>query len=259
MATLPRQRIRLRLDTASPAPALDERTSAAPEIWRGTDVQFELGVYRGADLLSVANFASLTLEVKTNTPEGVTGAALLQGTDASPDDTLDAATWADETKQHALIAFTGAESNLDLGTGNLAATFWLAVYATTTDDPARTIVLGSARLTLRESGAGFGGPVPNPVTEFYDKTETDSLLAQTAQVRFGITGLTGGGASDLDGQATGSGGSGDFSPGAAVLFKDTSANEVKGFHLRAANDDSANGSSLIAPDDNPTLLWEQFL
>jgi len=256
MAILPRQRIRLRLDTAGTAQALDERTSAAPEIWRGTDVQFELGLFRGADLLSVANLAGITLEVKANSAGGIPGAALMAGTDADPDDSLDAATWADESKQHALVAFTGAQSNLDLGEGNLARTFWLVASAATTDDPARTIVLGSALLTLRESGAGADTPVPEPVDAFYTKAETDALLLNTAQVRFGITGLTGGAAGDLDGQATGDGG---FAPGAAVLFKDTTAGEVKGFHLRAKGADAANGATLIAPDDDATLLWEQFL
>ncbi|MEM1057919.1 MAG: hypothetical protein AAGK14_01615 [Verrucomicrobiota bacterium] len=259
MATLPRQRIRLRLDTAGSDQALDERTSAAPVLWRGTDVQFELGLFRGATLLSVANLAAVTLEVKANSVAGLVGGALMQGSDGSPDDTLAAETWADETQQHALIAFTGAETNLDLGDGNREQTFWLVASATTTDDPTRTIVLGSALLTIRESGAGADAPTPSPITEFYTKTETDDLLAETAQVRFGITGLTGGTAADLDGQATTGSGSGGFAPGAAVLFKDTAADEVKGFHLRTGGADSANGSTLIAPTDDATLLWEQFL
>ncbi len=60
---LRRQRIRMAVDTARFDQVRDVRTAAAPVLWRGNDVEFEVGLFRGNDLLDMGNFTSLTLEV----------------------------------------------------------------------------------------------------------------------------------------------------------------------------------------------------
>lgn len=158
MTQLTRQRIRLGVDTARFDQVKDVKTAAAPVLWRGNDAAFEVGFFRGPELLDISNFASLTLEVKTNDLAGITGAPLMSHTisASSLDNTLNDATWSDESKQHALFAFTGGETALDLG-GELEKVFYLILSGITSDVPVRHITLGFALLKIKESGV-YGLP-----------------------------------------------------------------------------------------------------
>jgi hypothetical protein len=152
MSTISRRRIRLKLDVAKATSYkhLDVNTSQNPEHWRGNDLQFELGICFNDTLSDISNLASITLEVKDASAEAGT-AALMSKTilAADLDPTLNAASWADQTKQHALVIFTGAEANIAA-----ASNYWLVVSAITTDVPGRTITLGVATFAVVEDRTG---------------------------------------------------------------------------------------------------------
>lgn len=160
MALLTRQRLRLGVDTARFDQVKDVRTAAAPVLWRGNDVAFEVGLFRGTELLDISNFASMTLEIKANDVAGITGIPLASRTIAAGnlDGTLNAAAWADESKQHALFAFSGAETAFDLG-GELERVFYFALFGLTTDVPVRRVMFGFGLLKVKESGATGLPPV----------------------------------------------------------------------------------------------------
>lgn len=154
MSLLTRQRVRLGADTARFDQMKEVRTAAAPVLWRGDDVAFEVGLFRGSELLGISNFASMTLEIKSNDPAGITGVPLASRTLSAGnlDGTLDAASWADESRQHALFAFTGSETAFDLG-GELEKVFYLTLSGLTTDVPVRRVTFGFALLKVKEGGA----------------------------------------------------------------------------------------------------------
>lgn len=160
MSQLTRQRVRLAVDTAGFDQLQEVRTAAAPVIWRGDDVAFEVGLFRGVDLLDIANFAAMTLEVKANDAAGITGVPLMSRTLAAG--SLNAAlvpeNWSDESGQHALFAFTGAETALDLG-GELSRVFYLTLFGLTTDVPVRRVTFGFGLLKVMESGVSGVPPV----------------------------------------------------------------------------------------------------
>lgn len=160
MVLLTRQRLRIGVDTARFEQVKEVRTAAAPVLWRGNDVAFEVGLFRGAELLDISNFASMTLEIKTNDAVGITGTPLASRTipTGNLDGTLDAASWADESKQHALFAFNGAETAFDLG-GELEKVFYFALFGLTTDVPVRRVMFGFGLLKVKESGATGLPPV----------------------------------------------------------------------------------------------------
>lgn len=160
MSQLTRQRLRLGIDTARFDQVKEMRTAAAPVLWRGDDVAFEVGLFRGAELVDISNFASMTLEIKTNDLAGITGVPLASRTvpAGSLDATLDAASWADESKQHVLFAFTGAETVFDLG-GELEKVFYLTLSGLTTDVPVRRVTFGYGLLKVKESGVTGLPPV----------------------------------------------------------------------------------------------------
>ncbi|PAW75718.1 MAG: hypothetical protein B9S32_17395 [Verrucomicrobia bacterium Tous-C9LFEB] len=160
MALLTRQRLRIGVDTARFEQVKEVRTAAAPVLWRGNDVAFEVGLFRGAELLGISNFASMTMEIKANDAAGITGVPLASRTipAGNLDGTLDAASWADESQQHALFAFSGAETAFDLG-GELEKVFYFALFGLTTDVPVRRVMFGFGLLKVKESGATGLPPV----------------------------------------------------------------------------------------------------
>lgn len=180
MSQLTRQRIRLAVDTARYDQIKDVRTAAAPILWRGNDVEFEIGLFRGADLLDVSNFASMTLELKTNDITGITGTPLMSRTisGAQISNVLTAQTWTDETAQHALFAFAGSETNLSLG-GELEQVFYLVISGTTNDSPSRLITFGFALVKIKECGVAGTGEPPAPLAAYYTAAQSDARYLQT--------------------------------------------------------------------------------
>jgi hypothetical protein len=175
MSTISRRRIRIALDAgkATNYKHLDATTAQNPQHWRGNDLQVELAVYFGSTLQDIANLASITLEVKAANAAAA-DAALMSKTVAAVDldNTLDASTWAAGTKQHALVVFTGTETNIP------ATTYWLVVSALTNDSPARAITLGVADFIIAEDRTG-DTTVPQVLAgTAYTQAEADARYVQ---------------------------------------------------------------------------------
>ena len=173
---------------------IDLLTSAAPSLWRGTDVVFQIGLGQGG-IQSVANIQSLTLEVKDLTNK--IGAPLVTKTVTSFDDTTTQETWDAGTAQHALIALTNEDTSIPAGT------YWLVLSVVTTDNPAKIYTAGGTILAVTEDGAQGGGDAPYFTQSqsdaryalkgwlvknaAYDLVEGDQILADTSGAAFALT------------------------------------------------------------------------
>ncbi len=181
MPTLSRNRIRLAADAALFSAPLDQQTAATPSFWRGNDLQFEIAVFNNRILQSVANLASLTVEIRARASDGgppdPSTAPLMAATvqAASLDDTLTNQNWDEGSGAHAQVSFTAAESNI------VAGDHWLLVQALTTDSPARRLTLTAGLIRVLEDGGGLvSEPVPaGPL--YYNASESDARYCQVSE------------------------------------------------------------------------------
>jgi hypothetical protein len=172
------KRIRLKADAGKKTSEYiqDVFTSSTPELWRGNDVRFEVGLFlKNVLITDISNINSLTLEVKTMA--ALAGAPVMTKTVAAAamDASLSAETWADSTKQHALVEFSSAETNVDLG-NNSYVDFWLVVSVVTT--AGKQITIQSTILRIAEDGAGSAGAAPEFQDNHFTKGETDARYVQ---------------------------------------------------------------------------------
>lgn len=180
-AILARKRIRLLADqsTRSSDQMLDILTGATPELWRGNDVQFEVALAVGGTLLTdISNIASLTLEVKSSSNRSgdplmtktLDAAELTPGLSQEDWDGLDA------VNAHAVVTFTGAETNIDTGADNTEST-WLVIGVVTNDTPGRHITMQATTLAIVEDGTGTAGSPPSNADNYYTKGDADARYA----------------------------------------------------------------------------------
>ena len=190
MLTIDNQRIRLAIDTSQMANINDVLTGNAPMFWNGVDLQFELGIFRGAVLAGIGNFDSITLDLKEADPR--TGLPLMSRTIASgalnQALTLDAWNGGAATDCHALITFTNEQSNLDLDDDTVQ--FWLVISALTSDSPAHKIVLGATVLTVEEGGEGVEPPAAVVTPAYYTAAQSDARYSHTVDLTSINTQLT---------------------------------------------------------------------
>ena len=169
---LTRKRIRLQVLADQDGPVKDYLTGATPTLWRGNDVQIELGLFFGADVVNVSNISSITLEAKAS--QTTSDAPVIAQTVDVLDNTLTASTWTDRSKQHALIALTAAETNLDLD-GAVEKSYWLTISAITTEGYA--ITLGYSSLLIREDNAGTAASPPTNDPTYFTAEQTSMLVS----------------------------------------------------------------------------------
>jgi len=158
MSVLLRHRIRIAPDIKTHASFTDIITSAQPIIWRGTDVQIEVGLFNGGALLTdISDIASLYLEIHDSTRSGP---PLVQKTILAANLTtnLTAEDWAGGTdaKTHALFTLAYLETQFSMAgfaTTQQKQTFWLVIHAVTKDSPARRITWGGCEIQVEEDGA----------------------------------------------------------------------------------------------------------
>jgi len=151
-----------------------------PEIWRGNDVQFEIGLHLAGTLIEdISNLASLTIEVKSWADRD--GVALMTKTlaAASLNQNLTTALWADQAEAncHALVPFTSAETNVALGSSN-SLQCWIVVSVVTNNDPGRHITIQASELYIHEDGTGNAGAPQNNAENYYDKGSADARFQQ---------------------------------------------------------------------------------
>jgi hypothetical protein len=174
--TLTRKRIRLQVFADQDSAIKDYLTGATPVLWRGNDVQIELGIFFGAEVVDVTNIASVTVEAKESqtSPTSPVISKLVDDLNAA----LTLATWQDGTGAHAVIPLTATETNIDLD-GAAEKSFWLTVSAITTD--AYAITLGTSYLQIREDNAGTAGTPPTNDPTYLTAAETTALVASKAE------------------------------------------------------------------------------
>lgn len=190
--------IRLQANWREPGEApTDASGDDAPKFWKGGALRLELGVFDGAAIYNVSGLTSITIRVRAG--QQATG-HLMEKTVVAADFNLSLTTtqWDAGTHQHAVFSFTDTETNLDMD-GHSQKELWMVVSALTT---------GGERIIIS------AGPVtiiaPNwEVPEDEDLADTPAGGISTAEadaryplMLYAVTGLTGGGATNLDGRAT---------------------------------------------------------
>lgn len=180
MSTIQNTRVRIAANVASFDNPIDILRNNYPQFWRGNDVQFEIGVFDNATLLSVANISSVTLDVRKLTNDGKAPAVevepLMSKTTTTFDDTTTSTTWSDGTKQHAVLTFTGHESALDAGD------YWISVWAETNTSPKKVITLSAGIVRVLENGGGVPYDPPEPKKLFYTAEQCDSTFINNDKI-----------------------------------------------------------------------------
>ena len=177
--TLQRKRIRIAADAAKRATdsVIDIFSGSTPGLWVGNDVQFEIGLFLDAELIAdISNIASLTLEVRPSADR--TQPPLMQKTvlAADLDGTVDSAAWLAKTKQHALVSFTGQETNLAIIGSTMAC--WLVIGVVTNDSPGRVITIQGGTITFYQDGIGSAGSPPTLDPLYYNQADSDARYVQ---------------------------------------------------------------------------------
>ncbi len=173
------QRIRLAIDTSQMGSINDVLTGNSPQFWNGVDLQFELGLFRGATLLDISNLSSITIDLKES--DDVTGLPVMSATLSSGSFnnalTLNAWNGGAAADSHALLTFTNSATNLFIA--DSPQTFWLVISALTGDSPAHKIVLGATPLTVVEGGEGVNPPASVATPLYYTAAQSDARYVQS--------------------------------------------------------------------------------
>jgi hypothetical protein len=153
--------VRIKADTSSFNSPIDVLRGELSQFWRGNDIRFEIGIFNGDDVLSVSNYASISLAIRKMTEDGKVPfagtPALMQKICTSFDNTVIALTWQDGTKQHAVIPFSSEESNV------ISGDHWLLIWATTLDAEPKIVTLCAGIIRILEVGDGVSSIPPDPI------------------------------------------------------------------------------------------------
>ncbi len=176
---LTNQRLRLAVDTSQMGAINDVVTGNSPQFWNGTDLEFELAIFRQAALADITNLASITIDIKSSLDK--TSLPLMSATLSSSGFntglTLNAWNGGASTDCHALITFTATQARLFLADDS--DPFWIVISALTGDTPAHKVVLGASPITVVEGGAFV--PPPSYVAQpfYYTAAQSDARYQQT--------------------------------------------------------------------------------
>lgn len=254
--------LRLICNADRPDRVIDQRTLQAPALLRAFDYKVQLGVFiDGALLDSIANWESVTLEVRALTAGVVDheSEVLLTKTVATGFAVPSSAAWLAKTAQH-------AELDLSLDDTSLAAgDYWLALYVTTTDSPAKEFFLAYGDVKVINSGAGNNGTPQDNAENHYTKAESDArymatLAADGAAHKHGSAAIGAGVTSKAVAFATA------FASAPAFVNAQVAMPDANGANIFAtvrADSITAAGFTVElsgpTPDALHTLLWEAYL
>lgn len=136
------------------SPLTDVFTAQNIETVRGNATRFEFGFFDFSGVaMDLSSVESLNLKIQ---PDQVTPGVLADKTISVLDLTMDAESWADGTKEHALFELSNAEMNIDPDT--TSRPLWLVVTAITTAGDEVTLCGGT--LLLKEDNNGTADPPP---------------------------------------------------------------------------------------------------
>ena len=255
---LVRQRLRLRADERSRLPLLDQYTNATPQGWTRAATQFEVALASGGGLVDVGNLSSVTLEASPYNDRSGPRAFSKTLPGGMLDNTLTEANWTDGTRQHAVFAFSGTEMNLPLQ-GAPRADYWLVVSAVTASGDA--LVCGAGKLTMTEDGAfasaAAAAPPNLPILLTMDQADARYVRpAGALNLAPGITAITGGGSTGLDGLPTSA-----LPSYYGVLVREANLG-LTAWLLEPDADEAASARSVVPLDHDPASnarTWRQRL
>jgi hypothetical protein len=141
---------------------VDVATNSTIESVRGNATIFQFGFFDHLSAVyDLSEVESLTLKIQPSQTPG--GSTLVSQTLAAAalDLTLDATTWGNETKQHAVFSFTNAQMNFTIGATRKS--FWLVITAILTDGKEVTLA-GGDFILHEDNNATAGVPDENPGT-----------------------------------------------------------------------------------------------
>lgn len=169
------KKIRLKLNVASHGSIFDVYENETPKIWHGNDCRIELGIFLDDEVVSLANIASLKMEIRASSREG---SPLVAVTLAAVDlyAGLTAGEWDAGTHQHAVIDLTAAQTSLDMSTGvsTFKKPFWMVFSVLTTDSPAKEFTLAGTVFEVEIDGTGGTYTPPSPAETYYTREESDA-------------------------------------------------------------------------------------
>ncbi len=134
-------------------------TSFTLESWRGNAFDLELGVFDGATVQDLADVSSITCIVRNQSQSGIAMTKTVASADI--DNTLDSASWQDESKQHVIFSFTNSETNVAMGSDLVE--YWMVFTAIMNDGAERTLAAGCFNL-YNDRNNTAGNPPSNPGT-----------------------------------------------------------------------------------------------
>ncbi|HEX7860831.1 MAG TPA: hypothetical protein VF773_10920 [Verrucomicrobiae bacterium] len=152
MVSLKRNRSRIKVETKNPLEEFsDVIINGAPAFWRGAAWQLEFGIFNGDEIVNVADFDSITCEVRdyTERTSNLLMAQTIPVVELNAN--LAASEWTARTAQHGIFEFTGAETNLDMK-GKNQRELWLVLSALV-DETSEQITLGGGKLIICEDGS----------------------------------------------------------------------------------------------------------
>ncbi|MDR2812395.1 MAG: hypothetical protein LBB05_01205 [Puniceicoccales bacterium] len=172
MVILDSNTIRVRLDVLSFDAPMDDIRKELIQFWRCNDLRFQLGIFRGDEVVDATHFTALHLSVRSldggNPPSGGT-ASLMLGLATIFDGTMELEDWITGAKQHAEITFSAADNALEAGE------YWISFWATT--EGGHTLTLGSGVCKVLENG-GISLTPPEPRENYYTATECDDRIGE---------------------------------------------------------------------------------
>lgn len=252
---LPSYRVRLQSDYPVPGSIIDRLTGIPLRLPKASAWKIEVGIFAGlnrsapsaaAQVVSTSGWVALTVTFQSSSGTNVVSKTTGSFT------SLTFATWNDDTAYHALVELSSAEANI--ATGRYKVTVVVDDYVVGTGD---VEVFDAYNLnTLDPADENPGAPISQDAADL----RYAPLGGAGGGIVTGIVGLTGGGATKLDGQSTVGSGP-DYEVGEYVTFDiagDTGG--IVSYKLRAGTD-AENSPYIIRPDDyasqSTNLVWEK--
>ncbi len=152
--------IRLFCDIAAPQTRVDlNRTNAAPQFYRGNDVEIDIGIGQNGSLLAptiassgAGGIASVTCQMFAEAND--TDAPMMAGTVAAAamNLALTQTNWnaGGSANSHAQFVFPNSQTAVNLN-GAASQSYWLRIFATTTDSTPKIIPLIEGPITVLDS------------------------------------------------------------------------------------------------------------
>ncbi|HWD18140.1 MAG TPA: hypothetical protein VHB20_02585 [Verrucomicrobiae bacterium] len=173
--------IRILCDIAAktaPPTLTDANTLALPMFTRGDDIEIDIAIAKlGSIVTDVSGIAAVTAQVFASASDGSGPSMAATVSAAAINQTLNPANWTAGTDQHAAFIFGNTQTALDLG-GAPQKSFWLRLFATTNDTPAKIITLDEGAIIINDGPLSVISSAPGGGFRMFTDPATGRLVAQ---------------------------------------------------------------------------------